>query len=71
MMVIELESEGERFRVWSEENGMYLLRNSTKTAVQNFFRQQAIMRADAAFVEMLREAIKEPRKPARQTKVVS
>ena len=71
MMIVELESEEGRLRIWSEENGFYLLRDATRTSVQNFFRQQAIMRADTAFAELTRAAIDRGVQPLRQTKVVS
>ncbi len=55
MLILELEEKG-RFRIWSEENACYVLENSTIYAVTNFFRQQAIMRADMALKQYVLEA---------------
>jgi len=58
MLKVEIETDKKTWRVWSEEHNSYLLRESTIIAVTNFFRQQAIMRADMALKELVAEARK-------------
>ena len=70
MLRIELEKGEGRYRVWSEEHGYYVLRQSTQHAVMNFYRQQAIMRADSASLQFLEEAKSAGVCPLRRPKVV-
>ena len=55
MLKLELEKSG-CWRIWSEENACYVLENSNIIGVTNFFRQQAIMRADIAVKQFVQEA---------------
>ncbi len=69
MLKLELESCGNKYRIWSEENDCYVLREGTELAVINYFRQQSVVRADIAVEQYVKEAKIQGICPPRRTRM--
>lgn len=71
MLRIELEKDEDRFRVWSDENNRYMLRQSTSIDVMRFYRKVAVFRANMATAQFIQDAKQAGCQPLRQPEVLS
>lgn len=71
MLRIEQEEDEDRFRVWSDENNRYMLRQSTIPAVMDYYRKVAVIRADYAASQFIADARQVGCQPLRQPDVLS